>query len=139
MNIFDLYLDKIINLIKVLNKDGLIELPENLDGINVNVPPANFNCDISTNVSMVLSKVNKRAPTVIAEQLLDIIKKTDNEIENINVAKPGFINIKFKNTYWNNFVKEINMNDKDFGVNVKEKKQKYRMKEGSGWKINLMR
>ena len=83
MNIFDLYLDKIINLIKVLNKDGLIELPESLDGINVNVPPANFNCDISTNVSMVLSKVNKRAPIVIAEQLLDIIKKSDNEIKNI--------------------------------------------------------
>ena len=125
MNIFDLYLDKIINLIKVLNKDGLMELPESLNGINVNVPPANFNCDISTNVSMVLSKVNKRAPIVIAEQLLDIIKKSDNEIKNINVVKPGFINIKFKNTYWNNFVKEINMNDKDFGVNVKEKKQKY--------------
>ena len=62
MNIFDLYLDKIISLVKTLSKDDLIKLPDNLDGINVDIPPSNFNCDISTNVSMVLSKINKKSP-----------------------------------------------------------------------------
>ena len=46
-------------------------------------------------------------------------------LETISVAKPGFINIKFKAIYWNNFIKNVNENYKNFGVNIKEKKQKY--------------
>ncbi len=125
MNIFDLYLDKIVNLIKKLNEDSLIELPESLSGINVDIPPSSFNCDISTNVAMVLSKINKKKPLDIANQLSELIKKNDNEIDIISVAKPGFINIKFKKIFWNNFIKEININHKNFGINTKEKKYKY--------------
>ena len=125
MNIFDLYLDKIISLVKTLSKDDLIKLPDNLDGINVDIPPSNFNCDISTNVSMVLSKINKKSPIDIADQLIKVIKSNDSDIERISVAKPGFINIKFNSKYWNNFIKEVNSNYKNFGVNSKEKKQKY--------------
>ena len=125
MNIFDLYLDKITTLIKKLNKEGSIELPESLNGINIDIPPANFDCDISTNVSMVLSKINKKSPADIANQLINLIEKEDSNIELISVAKPGFINIKFKVIFWNSFIKEIHDNYKNYGVNIKEKKQKY--------------
>tara|TARA_B100000780_G_scaffold244109_1_gene187587 strand:+ start:6 stop:1739 length:1734 start_codon:yes stop_codon:yes gene_type:complete len=125
MNIFDLYLDKIIILIKKLNKQGLLELPESLNGINVNIPPSNFECDISTNVAMVLSKFNKKSPIDIANTLVDFIKNEDEIIETISVAKPGFINIKFKPVYWNNFIKEIHNNFENYGVNDKDKKKRY--------------
>ena len=125
MNIFDLYLDKIIILIKKLKKQGLLELPVSLNGINVNIPPSNFECDISTNVAMVLSKSNKKSPIDIANTLVDLIKNEDEIIENISVAKPGFINIKFKAVYWNNFIKEIHNNFENYGVNDKDKKKKY--------------
>ena len=123
MNIFDLYLDKIIILIKKLNKQGALDLPKSLNGINVDIPPVNFDCDISTNVSMVLSKINKKSPTDIANQLISFIEKEDPNIELISVVKPGFINIKFKAVYWNYFIKEIHNNYKNYGVNVKEKKK----------------
>ena len=125
MNIFDLYLDKIIILIKRLNKEGTLEIPESLNSINVDIPPSNFDCDISTNVSMVLSKINKKSPVDIANQLIIFLEKEDTDIELISVANPGFINIKFKGVYWNNFIKEVHNNYKDYGVNVKEKKHKY--------------
>ena len=125
MNIFDLYLDKIIILIKKLNKEGSIELPESLNGINVEIPPSNFDCDISTNVAMVLSKANKKSPIDIANILINLIKNEDEKIETISLAKPGFINIKFKAIYWNNFIKEISINHKDYGVNTKEIKKRY--------------
>ena len=125
MNIFDLYLDKIIILIKKLNKDGSLEIPESLNGINVDIPPSNFDCDISTNVSMVLSKINKKSPTDVANQLITLIEKQDPNIESISVAKPGFINIKFKNIYWNNFIKNVHDDYKNYGVNIKKKKKKY--------------
>ena len=125
MNIFDLYLDKIIILINKLNKDKTLSLPESLNGINVDIPPANFDCDISTNVSMVLSKINKKSPIEIANNLIGLMKKEDPNIESISVAKPGFINIKFNGIYWNNFIKEVNSNYQNYGVNVKEKKKNY--------------
>ena len=125
MNIFDNYLEKIKSLIKRLEDEKLIKLPESLKGINVDLPPTNVDCDISTNVSMVLSKINKKSPLELANQLTVIIKKEDSDIESITVAEPGFINIKFKIEYWSNFVKEIHTNYKKFGVNHNEKKQNY--------------
>ena len=123
MNIFDLYLNKIITIIKKLNKEGLIELPKSLNGINVDIPPSNFDCDISTNVSMVLSKINKKSPIDLANQIIPLIKKKDLDIESITVVKPGFINIKFKKVYWNNFIKEVHNDYKNYGVNINEKKK----------------
>jgi len=70
MNIFNTYLDRILILIKRLNKEGTLELPISANGINVDIPPDNFDCDISTNVSMVLSKINKKSPMNIANQLI---------------------------------------------------------------------
>jgi len=125
MNIFAIYLKKIKNLIVKLNKNGLIELPESLNGINVDIPPPNFDYDISSNVCMVLSKANKKSPLDLAKELIDFLKKEDLNIENINIAKPGFINIKFKKIFWNNFVKEILIDHKKFGVNKNEKKKNY--------------
>ena len=125
MNIFDLYLDKILILIKKLNKDKIIVLPESLNGINVDIPPANFDCDISTNVAMFLSKINKKSPMDLANFLINEIKKQDVLIDSINVVKPGFINIKFKSEYWNNFIKNVNDNYINYGTNIKEKKKKY--------------
>ena len=107
MNIFELYLDKIKSIIIELNKKGELLIPEFFNGINAEIPPPKFDCDISTNVAMVLSKLNKKSPIDLAEQISPIIKNKDPLIENINVVKPGFINIKFKPLFWSNFIQEI--------------------------------
>ena len=125
MNIFEIYLDKIKKLIIKLNNENIIQIPDSLNGINVEAPPAKFDCDISTNVAMVLSKANKKSPIDLANQLADLIKYDDDKIDNINVEKPGFINIKFKGFFWNEFLKEIITNGKKFGINSNEKKNKY--------------
>ena len=125
MNIFDQYLDKIKKIILDLSKKGNLILPDKLDGITSEIPPTKFNGDISTNVAMVLSKLNKKSPIDLANTLIEEIKKNDEMIESILVVKPGFINIKFKPIYWTNFVKEIIKNSKLFGINTKEKKKNY--------------
>ena len=124
MNIFKTYLDKIIKLIKSANKDNLLVLPENLSGINVDIPPAKFNCDMSTNVAMILSKPNNKSPLEIAEVIADIIKKNDDYIEEIKIEKPGFINLKFKKNFWNNFLKSI-INEKNYGSKKVNNPKKY--------------
>ena len=42
-------------------KKGDLILPDKLDGITAEIPPSKFKSDISTNVAMVLSKVNKKS------------------------------------------------------------------------------
>ena len=125
MNIFELYLDKIKTIIIDLGKKGELIIPETFHGINAEIPPAKFDCDISTNVAMVLSKLNNKSPLDLAEQISPIIKENDSLIETIDVVKPGFINIKFKPLFWSNFIEEVIKNAKTFGINKKEKKLNY--------------
>ena len=124
MNIFDKYLEIIYKLIKDESDKGKLILPDKLNSITVEIPPEKFDCDLSTNVAMVLGKINKKPPLILAEQ----IKKRLSEVLDINeitIVKPGFINIKLKNDYWGLFTKDILSNSKDFGVNLKEKKISY--------------
>jgi len=125
MNIFELYLEKIKIIITELNKEGKLSVPETFNGINAEIPPPKFDCDISTNVAMVLSKKNNKSPIDLAEQISPIIKNKDPLIDSVTVVKPGFINIKFKPIFWSNFVEEIIINSKTYGINEKEKKLNY--------------
>ena len=125
MNIFDQYLDKIKKILIDLSKNGDLIIPNSLDGITAEIPPVKFQCDISTNVAMVLSKINKKSPEDLAKIIVEAIKKKDELIEEISIAKPGFINIKLKPVFWTNFAKEIIDNSKTFGINIKEKKKNY--------------
>ena len=124
MNIFKLYKDKIINILKSANKENLIKLPENLNSINVDLPPSKFNCDISTNVAMVLSKSNEKSPIVLAEILSKLIKQNDHYINDISIEKPGFINIRLNKDFWNFFLKNI-INDNSYGSQKSLNQKKY--------------
>jgi len=125
MNIFEHYLDKIKSTISDLSKKGELIVPDTLNGINAEIPPAKFDCDISTNVAMVLSKINKKSPLDLAEKISSSLKNNDSLIQAIDVVKPGFINIKFKPIFWSNFIESIISNSKTFGINKKEKKLNY--------------
>ena len=125
MNIFEHYLDKIKSTLGDLSKQGELIVPDTLNGINAEIPPSKFDCDISTNVAMVLSKINKKSPLDLAEKISSSLKKNDSLIQAIDVVKPGFINIKFKPIFWSNFIESIISNSKTFGINEKEKKLNY--------------
>jgi arginyl-tRNA synthetase len=125
MNIFEHYLDKIKSTTSDLSKKGELIVPDTFNGINAEIPPAKFDCDISTNVAMVLSKINKKSPLDLAEKISSSLKNNDSLIQAIDVVKPGFINIKFKPIFWSNFIERIISNSKTFGINEKEKKLNY--------------
>ncbi len=122
MNIFEQYLDKIKEILSTLSSNGDLILPDSLNGITAEIPPSKFDSDISTNVAMVLSKINNKSPSDLASILAEKIKKEDKFIEDISVVKPGFINIKFKPIFWTNFIKEVIKNSNSFGTNKNIKK-----------------
>ena len=75
MNIFDNYLSE-INQIILRNKDILnLKNLENLNEVNLEVPPDQFNFDLSSNISLVLAKQNKIKPNSLANLLKDLLLK----------------------------------------------------------------
>ena len=114
MNIFQDYLIKIKKIIQIASDEKKLILPDKLSSINVDTPPSNFDGDISTNVAMVLSKPNKLPPLKIADLIINLLKENDQNIEKIEAVKPGFINIKFNNLFWENFLKQT-VNLKNYG------------------------
>ena len=125
MNIFVTYQDKIKNLILDINKQGKIEISDNLDSIGVDLPPSQFKAHISTNVAMVLSKINKSNPNDLAKKIEVELLKIDKDIEKIEIVKPGFINITFKNTFWNKFIQNVINQKLEYGTNLIAKKKSF--------------
>ncbi len=115
MNIFENYLSK-INKIILNNKDNLkLTTLENLDNINLEVPPSHLNYDLSSNVSLVLAKTNKLNAINLAEDIKDLLLKKINHFEKIDIAGPGFLNIKLsKNAFIDN-IEDIFKNRDNFG------------------------
>ena len=125
MNIFETYQDKIKNLILDINKQGKIEISDNLDSIGVDLPPSQFKAHISTNVAMVLSKINKSNPNDLAKKIEVELLKNDKDIKKIEIVKPGFINITFKNTFWNKFIQNVINQKLEYGINLTAKKKSF--------------
>ena len=73
--------------------------------INLEHPEDNAFGDFSSNVALVYSKQLKVAPKVLAEKIIEELKKENiEEVSSVELAGPGFINIKIKDAY---FVKGI--------------------------------
>ena len=94
MNIFENYLTKINKVI--LDNQNLLNLDniENIKNVNLEVPPSNFNFDLSSNIALVLSKANKINPGELAKTIKKLLSNNINHFEKIETAGPGFLNIK---------------------------------------------
>ncbi len=115
MNIFENYLSK-INRIIVDNKDFLkLEHLENLKNVNLEVPPDHINFDLSTNISLVLSKINKINPNNLAISIKNLLLKNIDHFEKIEVAGPGFLNIKLSKAGLVSNIKDILDNKNLYG------------------------
>ena len=97
----------------------------NIDGVSfiVEVPKNKENGDYSTNVAMELTKVLRKNPREIAEEIVANIDK-GNIIDRIVIAGAGFINFYINNSYLLKGIDEIIKLDKDYGrSNIGNKKK----------------
>ena len=115
MNIFENYLSKINDII-LDNKDDLnLNDTDNLKSVNLEVPPDHFNFDLSTNICLVLSKVNKIDPNNLAKDIKKLLLENINHFEVIEIAGPGFLNIKLSKEGLASNINEIFQNRETFG------------------------
>ena len=106
MNIYKLISNKIKNKLQSVPELQSIADSKVWNNIVVEVPRNRDFGDFSTNVAMALSKELRKNPHEIADLLCPYIKEIE-DIADVSVAGPGFINIKVSDTLWEKLVQNI--------------------------------
>jgi arginyl-tRNA synthetase len=101
-----------------------MEIPED---IAFDIPKQAEHGDLSTNIAMKLAKPLGKNPRALAEELIAKIEDTEGMIEFINIAGPGFINIKFNTIFFTGLLKEVNKKGHDYG----------KLRTGYGKRVNV--
>lgn len=83
--------------------------------------------DLSTNLALQLSSRLKNSPRKIAESIIQNLSFDENIIEKVDIAGPGFINIKFKPNYYTNKLYDVLLEGDSYG----------RKNIGNGIKVNV--
>ena len=117
MNIFEYHLKEIQNLILVNKKILKLENIDNLNNVNLEVPPEEFNFDLSCNIAMVLGKSNKLNSKDLAEKIKEMFLKKIVNFSAIEIAGPGFLNIKLSKSALLKNINSIIDNSKIYGSN----------------------
>ena len=121
MNIFDHHLKEIQNLILINKKKLKLENIDNLKNVNLEIPPDQFNFDLSCNIAMVLGKSNKLNPKDLAKKIREVFLKQIINFSIIEIAGPGFLNIKLSKTALINNINAIIESNKVYGSNKTNK------------------
>ena len=115
MNIFEEYLNK-IKVIILKNQDSLkLSNINDFKGVTVEIPPVEFNFDLSCNISLVLGKLNKINPKNLADKIKDLIIKNLKDFIEIEIAGPGFLNLKLTNESLISNINKILENRETYG------------------------
>jgi len=126
MNIFAHVDKKVIVILEALRKAG--DLPSELDikGIEIQEPRDPSHGDLASNAAMALAKRAGHKPRDLAEKIANQLAQ-DEEIDKVDVAGPGFINITLADATWKNVIATI----------LREKNAYGRSTLGTGKRIHI--
>ena len=126
MNIFNEFEQKIKELLQQSDIKTKDSSPLDLSRMSIEAPRDPSHGDLATNAAMVLSKSVGCNPRALAERIATLLE-TDKDIESVNVAGPGFINLRLTDGFWRNVLKTIIKSGSSFG----------RSELGLGKKVNV--
>src|SRR5262245_17588294 len=106
MNVHALVHAQIIAALQALQSEGT--LPPGLDFANVEVSPPReaAHGDLASNAGLVLAKAARMKPRDIAEKLAEKIKALP-DVDSVEVAGAGFLNMRFAQRFWQDVVRAI--------------------------------
>ena len=122
MNIYEHYSKIVIKLILKNKKFLSIKETNNFQGVSFESPPDGFDSDLSTNICLILSKLNKLNPKDLSSKVKKIIYDETKEFLDIAVAGPGFLNFKLSNDSLKSIIIKIFNSKAKYG-SVKENKK----------------
>jgi len=117
---------RIITCIDKLVSNDVIPQGLVLDNIAVEPPRDAAHGDVATNAALVLAKPAAMAPRDLAEKLGRFLEEFA-EVENVEIAGPGFINIRLRLPFWHKCLGDILNLKNNFGDST----------IGQGKKVNI--
>ncbi len=109
--------------IDALNKIGTNNPPD----IKFETPKNPDHGDLSTNIAMQLAGILKKSPREIAREIIDNLQYDTGIIENVAIAGPGFINLKYSANFYAYALGKLAESGDDFG----------RSRVGEGQSVNV--
>ena len=97
-----------------IDKAGLVEAGTEIN-IHLETPKDKANGDFATNVAMQLTKLAKKPPRAIAEAILENLETAGTDIEKIDIAGPGFMNITVRKDFLAGVVKAAFEQGQNYG------------------------
>ena len=115
-------------LASLQHMQGQGDLPDGLsfDAITVEPPRDLAYGDMATNAAMVLAKPSKNKPRDIADKLAALLA-ADGRLESVDVAGPGFLNLRLAPKVWSDVLSAVLADPVGFG----------RAGTGAGIKVNV--
>ncbi len=111
--------NKIEYALKKVLKDAIIDLgfveDYDIDKIVIEIPKDKTHGDYSSNIAMQLTKILRRNPREIANSIVDKVNKDAGNIDHIEIAGPGFINLFLKKDAMTSIISEVLKEKDDFG------------------------
>ncbi|MBK7498756.1 MAG: arginine--tRNA ligase [Ignavibacteriales bacterium] len=87
--------------------------------ISFDIPKSIEHGDLSSNAAMLLTKILKKNPKAIAQEIIDSLNLDSSVIVKTEIAGPGFINFFFSSEYTSKIIKEILDKKENFGKSDK--------------------
>jgi len=123
MNIFADFNERVVKAVEGL---GLKDKALDLSRIAVEPPRDASHGDLATNAAMVLAKAAGQNPRALAETIA-VVLRADADIVSVDVAGPGFVNMKLADAFWQKHLAAILAAATDYG----------RSRIGAGTKTNV--
>jgi arginyl-tRNA synthetase len=126
MNLFTQINALVLEALAGLQADGVLPLPLDFTNVTVEPPRDPAHGDMATNAAMVLAKPAGMKPRDIAVALADKLS-ADPRITAVEIAGPGFLNLRLANSIWQGLAQRALTEGTEFG----------RANLGAGIKINV--
>lgn len=95
------------------------------ESITIEIPKDKSHGDYSTNLAMHLTKLLKRNPRQIAEAIIEALDKENANIEKVEIAGPGFINLFLAKDAMTSIIKEVLEEKEAYGTTTYGQGTKY--------------
>ena len=114
MNIFADFTGRIVKIVQAFDLKDNSGAPVDTSRITVEPPRDASHGDLATNAAMVLAKPAGQNPRALAERIVAELAN-DADVERADVAGPGFVNLKLKDTFWRKLLVTLLEQGAEFG------------------------
>lgn len=107
------------------------KLTSEVPSIGIEAPRDSAHGDVASNVALTIAKAEHRPPTANAEIITSYITKTE-DVSDVFIAGPGFINFKMSSTYWHSEMRRATSDGRAFW-----KPRAWELRPGAGRKVQV--